>query len=210
MQVTSKDLQSENPKVQPVAMGDAQYSYNSEDKGILIVKMRKGQELKLRARARKGIGKEHAKWSPACTVVFRYDVNVAIEQRVHDLLDRRQKMELVEKCPKLFKLNDESEMLEIEDSRHLIEHRLEVEDVLEEMGLLKMPHKLLSITDKPNRFIFVVETTGSLRPQEIVLSALKVLRLKLRDLENHLSTEEQMDPQEGAAMYQYGAGPIQT
>ncbi|KAF9925731.1 45 kDa subunit of RNA polymerase II [Linnemannia zychae] len=64
-QVTSLDLISSDESVKPV----------SDDKAhpILIVKMRPGQELKLKCVAKKGVAKEHAKWSPVYGVSFEYD-----------------------------------------------------------------------------------------------------------------------------------------
>jgi DNA-directed RNA polymerase II subunit RPB3 len=59
---------------------------DSEEKPIVIVKMRRGQELKLRAVARKGIGKDHAKWIPVATAVYHVMPEISINDALVDEL----------------------------------------------------------------------------------------------------------------------------
>ncbi|KAJ2031415.1 RNA polymerase II subunit 3 [Coemansia sp. RSA 922] len=64
--VYSTELISSNKDVCPVSEGP-------EDKGIILLKLRKGQEINIHCIAKKGVAKEHAKWSPCAAVGFEYD-----------------------------------------------------------------------------------------------------------------------------------------
>lgn len=65
--VTSHDLKpAAHTQIKPVSFGD-------NDPGILIAKLGKGQQIKIRCIAKKGTAKEHAKWSPCTGIAFEYD-----------------------------------------------------------------------------------------------------------------------------------------
>ena len=80
--ITSRDLISSNPMVQPVHFSNEEDAQRSHDKGITLVKLGPGQRLRLRTFAKKGIGKEHAKWSPTCTVAMKFDPVVKLNEEM--------------------------------------------------------------------------------------------------------------------------------
>jgi len=177
--VTSRDLYSNNPNVIPV---DCQL--NAEGKPIqepiLIMKLGKDQELKLTAIAKKGVGKEHAKWSPTCGCVYQFDPDIRIDQVKASKLTSKQKEDFVACCPtKVFAL-DESKRVVVEKPQNCTycgeceKKQLEFKD---EYG--RPMRGLVAVKSKPDRFIFTVEVTGALKPEEVVLHALSVLKMKL-------------------------------
>ncbi|KAJ0440075.1 putative DNA-directed RNA polymerase [Helianthus annuus] len=192
LDVTSKDLYSSDHTVVPVDFSDATSGFeNPEDqRGITIVKLRKGQELRLRAIARKGIGKDHAKWSPAATVTFMYEPEIHINEEMMETLSLEEKTSVIESSPtKVFALNPHTQQVEVVDP----EAYTYDDEVLKKVEAMGKPG-LIEIYAKEDSFIFTVESTGAVKASQLVINAIDVLKQKLdavRLLEDTVEADDQ-------------------
>jgi len=153
---------------------------NRADKGILLVKMRRGQELKLRAIARKGIGKDHAKWQPVATATFQYVPDIRLNHDIIDKLTDAQREELCDADPRgTFRYNQITKRIEIVDPESY-QYDGEVLAKAEELGV----PGAIDIVQRQDAFVFRIEGTGALATEDIVQTALEVLSKKLTDLKS--------------------------
>ena len=156
------------------------------EKPIILVKMRKNQELKIRALARKGIGKDHAKWIPVSTAVFQFMPVIKLN---HALIDEMTELEREEWCKSdpsgTFRFNELTRKVEIEEAE---KYRFDGECLIkaEEMG-----HPgIVEIQQKQDEFIFRVESTGVMTAETIVRQAMEVIMAKLDVLAQEVTTNK--------------------
>lgn len=181
--VTSGHLTSFDKRVFPVK--HASLDENNPDPtkaGILVVKLRKHQEVKLRCTARKGIGKDHAKWSPVATAVFRYEPVIDINRALMDTLNVSEKRSFVESCPgRLLRYDEESDSVQVEKNA-AYSYDGEIMKKADDLG----KPGLVNIRPNMNKVNFTIETTGALPPEEVVHQGLEILKTKLDVLKGEL------------------------
>jgi DNA-directed RNA polymerase II subunit RPB3 len=68
---------------------------------ITIMKLGKFQELNFKLLARKGTGRQHAKWSPVATcIMFKEPIVRIDEMKINHELTVEKRKEMVAKCPR--------------------------------------------------------------------------------------------------------------
>ena len=186
--VTSNDLQPDPsfPNVVPVGHPRGPPGAGEDSKGIVIVKLRQGQHLKLKAYAKKGIGKDHAKWNPCATVSFRVPPIIRINHALADTLSDAQKQEFVACCPtNTFRFNPTTREIEVVDPEtYTFDDEIDLK--AEQLGV----PGIMDIKPAEDRFIFTLETVGSLTPVRVVQSALEVLSGKVSLVRERLAQEK--------------------
>ncbi|KAI9204978.1 DNA-directed RNA polymerase [Polychytrium aggregatum] len=134
---------------------------------ILLTKLRPGQEISLQAHCQKGIGKEHAKWSPVATASYRLLPEITILSPIlNDDADKFRDCfpsgvigikKNADGVREAFVKNPRKDTV----SREVLRHK-EFENKV----------RLARVRD---HFIFSVESTGVLKPNVIFIEAVQIL-----------------------------------
>ena len=159
--VYSGELVSENPDIVPVS-----------DK-IPLIKLAKGQKLKLEAYARLGKGKNHAKWQPVSVCAYKYYPKIEVPSE-----NCKDCTKCVDICPKKV-LTMKEDKVEVRD---LLACNLCMDCV--EACPQKPP--AIKVEWEKNAFIMNIESTGGLPPERIIQEATKILDKQLKDFEEQL------------------------
>lgn len=152
---------------------------------ILIAKMRPGHEMDIKLHAVKGIGKDHAKFSPVATASYRLLPEITLLEPITG-----ESAELLKSCfsPGVIETftnaSGESEARVANarldtGSREIFRH-----------PSIKDKVKLSKIRD---HFIFSVESTGVLQPKVLVSEAIKILMSKCRTVLNEIDGGSKME-----------------
>lgn len=177
--VTSRDLKVHSPFAEVCHFSNADEEQASHDKGIVLVKLGPGQRLKLEAIAKKGIGKEHAKWSPVATVALKHDPVVKIHEDILDQYTEEQKLKLVDCCPQeVFEYNEVGQTVVVKDAAACIFCN-ECIFTLEDFKSTPEDRLAVEIKHSASKFTFTVETSGSLGAKEVVKEAFAQLTNKI-------------------------------
>jgi DNA-directed RNA polymerase subunit D len=149
--VYSKDMKSSNPDVKPL--------YDN----IPIVELFDDQKLKLEASASLGLGLNHARYQAANTF-YRYYPVVKVSGNVSNV------DEVIKSCPR--------NALKFENNKFSV--NLDC-DLCKECVKVAKPEGVLEITGDDTKFIFNVESISGLKPEDIVLQAVDILKNKVKD-----------------------------
>lgn len=142
---------------------------------ILISKMRPGHEFNIKLLAVKGIGKDHAKFSPVATASYRLLPEIKLTKEVHG-----RDAHLLQKCFSKGVIEiDKNDCAYVKNARYDNCSR----------NIYRYPHLADSaqMSRVRDHFIFNVETLGALKPDEIFIEAVKVLQKKCQKFLDELN-----------------------
>ena len=182
--VTSINLESDDPDVFPVHFVSERERNTSSEPGIAIVKLAKGQEIKLSCIAKLGCGKEHAKWTPVSKCVFRPKPTVTWDDAAVRALPPNLRNIIVDVCPAgVLGYEDDRDRstIVVKNMAAILDYTTDIQDLTKQLSPVSKPmfHASASTTD----FVFEVESLGGVPVDDCVLCGLNEIKRKLTNLQ---------------------------
>ncbi len=163
--VYSKDLKSDDPDVKPV--------YDT----IPIVRLLENEEVELEAIAEVGIGAEHAKWQATTSCGYKYYPRITIDNSKISDVD-----EYVNECPR--------NVLENQDDKLVVTNIENCSTCRTCQRLSQKDDDAIKVDFVEGKYIFKMETDGSLKPIEVLTIACDILSKKADNIINFVNEEE--------------------
>lgn len=157
----SGDLKSEDPNTKPVF------------ETVPLVKLQEGEEIELVAIAQLGTGTEHAKWQPTTSCAYKYYPNITIDTEKCEAC-----LKCVEECPRsVLAFDEKKKQIIVADIENCSMCRTCMKDC--ESGAIH-------VDAEEKKFVFRIETDGSLSPEETLTRACDILKEKADRIINNL------------------------
>ena len=157
-------LKEKGPKV--VYSGDLSSTHESVKPAydtIPLLKLKEGEEIELEATANLGVGFDHAKWQPTVTCAYQYYPLITVDESCEAC------MKCVEECPR--------GVIQYEEEKKII-----ITDI-ENCSMCKACMRIckqdaIHVDAKFGKYIFKIETDGSLDPEVVLENACDILKDK--------------------------------
>lgn len=177
--ITSSDLMAPGE----ISVAPVPPTVGLDEGGILIAKLQRNQELELIARAKKGVGKEHAKWSPACAVSYRHEPIIEFDKESIEAMNFDERQQVVQSCPtNVFKFDEVKGTIDIED----LYGCTFCGECIKKAASFGQPDAI-KITPRDDKFLFSFEATGQLEPPTVIMAGIRALRTKLSKIQTSAS-----------------------
>jgi DNA-directed RNA polymerase subunit D len=163
--VYSGELVSEDPRIIPVT------------EKVPVIKLAKGQKLKLEAYARLGKGKVHAKWQPVCVCAYKYYPKIEVPLKACEDCSK-----CADICPK--------KVLAMKGNKIEVKDLLACNLCMDCVEVCPKKDEGVKVDWEKNAFIMNIESTGALPPERILQEATKILGKQLKEFEEQLKVAE--------------------
>jgi DNA-directed RNA polymerase subunit D len=149
----SGDLKSSDPKIKPVM------------ETIPLLKLKEGEEVELEAIAQIGTGTDHAKWQPTTSCAYNNYPMITIDTEKCEACG-----DCVNECPRsVYELDEKKGLVKIVDLENCSLCKTCVKDC---------PNNAITVEGAEDKFIFRIETDGSLSPVQVLSKACDILSEK--------------------------------